>query len=52
LTASALPDAVRECLEAGCNTHVSKPIKRVTLIDAICAAADANVAPSGMRVAD
>jgi PAS domain S-box-containing protein len=52
LTASALPDAVRECLEAGCNTHVSKPIKRVTLIDAICAAADANVAPSGMRIAD
>jgi CheY-like chemotaxis protein len=52
LTASALPLAVRTCLAAGCDTHVSKPIKRVTLIDAICAAADANTALSGTRVAN
>lgn len=35
LTASALNEAVRECLEAGCDAHVSKPVKRATLIDAI-----------------
>jgi PAS domain S-box-containing protein len=52
LTASALPLAVRTCLAAGCDTHVSKPIKRVTLIDAIRAAADAGAASSGPYVAD
>ena len=40
LTASALPDAVRECLDAGCDAHVSKPVKRATLIDAIRSASD------------
>ncbi len=52
LTASALPLAVRTCLAAGCDTHLSKPIKRVTLIDAIRAAADAGAASSGPFVAD
>ena len=52
LTASALPLAVRTCLAAGCDTHLSKPIKRVTLIDAIRAAADAGTAGSGPHVAD
>jgi len=42
LTASALPLAVRTCLAVGCDAHVSKPIKRVTLIDAIRAAAGAD----------
>jgi PAS domain S-box-containing protein len=46
LTASALPLAVRACLAAGCNTHVSKPVKRVALIDAIRAATGAGAAPS------
>ncbi len=52
LTASALPLAVRTCLAAGCDTHVSKPIKRATLIDAIRAAADADTALSGTRGAN
>jgi PAS domain S-box-containing protein len=52
LTASALQLAVRTCLAAGCDTHVSKPIKRVTLIDAIRAAADAEAAVSAAQAAD
>jgi PAS domain S-box-containing protein len=52
LTASALPLAVRTCMAAGCDTHVSKPIKRVTLIDAIRAAADADTTLSDTRVAN
>ncbi len=52
LTASALPLAVRACLAAGCNTHVSKPIKRVTLIDAIRVATGAATAPSATSAAD
>ena len=51
LTASALPLAVRTCLAAGCDTHVSKPIKRATLIDTIRAEVDADTACSGARVA-
>ena len=52
LTASALPLAVRTCLAVGCDAHVSKPIKRVTLIDAIRAAAGADTASSGTHVAN
>ena len=52
LTASALPLAVRACLAAGCNTHVSKPIKRVTLIDAIRAATGNGAAPAATSAAD
>ncbi len=46
LTASALQEEVRDCLDAGCDTHVSKPVKRVTLSKAIRTAA------GGTRVAD
>jgi PAS domain S-box-containing protein len=35
LTASALDDAVRRAKEAGCDMHVSKPVKKATLLDAI-----------------
>jgi PAS domain S-box-containing protein len=35
LTASALPEDIARCLEAGCDFHISKPIDRVTLLDAI-----------------
>jgi PAS domain S-box-containing protein len=50
LTASALDEAVRGCLEAGCDLHVSKPVKRAVLFEAIVqmkknAAAAASVAP-------
>ncbi|HUO05973.1 MAG TPA: PAS domain S-box protein [Candidatus Binataceae bacterium] len=35
LTASALEDAIRECVMAGCDLHVSKPVRRLGLLDAI-----------------
>jgi PAS domain S-box-containing protein len=35
LTASALDDAVRRAKDAGCDLHVSKPVKKVILLDAI-----------------
>ena len=35
LTASALDDAVRRAKDAGCDMHVSKPVKKATLLDAI-----------------
>jgi PAS domain S-box-containing protein len=35
LTASALHENIAECLAAGCNLHVSKPISKRFLIDAI-----------------
>ncbi len=35
LTASALDGAVRRAKEAGCDLHVSKPVKRATLLEAI-----------------
>jgi PAS domain S-box-containing protein len=35
LTASALQDDVERCLEAGCDSHLSKPVKRETLFEAI-----------------
>jgi two-component system, sensor histidine kinase and response regulator len=35
LTASALKEEVSMCLEAGCDAHVSKPVKRLTLLNAI-----------------
>jgi len=39
LTASALEDDVRRSLAAGCDQHVSKPVKRPVLLDAIRRAA-------------
>jgi CheY-like chemotaxis protein len=35
LTASALDDAVRRARDAGCDMHVSKPVKKTTLLEAI-----------------
>ncbi|MBF6559592.1 MAG: PAS domain S-box protein [Candidatus Binataceae bacterium] len=35
LTASALDDAVRRSVAAGCDAHVSKPVKKATLLEAI-----------------
>jgi len=35
LTASALEGDVRNCLAAGCNAHLSKPLKKATLLSAI-----------------
>jgi CheY-like chemotaxis protein len=38
LTASTLEDDVRKALEAGCNAHVAKPIRKKALLAAIAAA--------------
>jgi two-component system sensor histidine kinase/response regulator len=35
LTAAVLEDAVLESLEAGCDSHLSKPVKRSTLFNAL-----------------
>ena len=35
LTASALDDAVQRAIEAGCDLHVSKPVKKATLLASI-----------------
>jgi CheY-like chemotaxis protein len=35
LTASALGDAVQRTREAGCDAHVTKPVKKTTLLQAI-----------------
>jgi two-component system sensor histidine kinase/response regulator len=35
LTASALEEEVRRCFEAGCDLHLSKPVKRGTLLETI-----------------
>jgi CheY-like chemotaxis protein len=44
LTASALEEAVHRTKEAGCDAHVTKPVKKSTLLDAIRDAVEA--APS------
>ena len=38
LTASAMNEAVNRSLQVGCDSHVSKPVKRTTLLEAIRAA--------------
>ncbi|MGH7248626.1 MAG: ATP-binding response regulator, partial [Pseudomonadota bacterium] len=40
LSASALDESVRLSIAAGCDLHVSKPVKRATLLDAIAAAVE------------
>jgi len=35
LTAHAVKEEIDRCLEAGCNAHLSKPVKKGTLLDAI-----------------
>jgi CheY-like chemotaxis protein len=39
LTASGLQEEVRECLASGCSFHVSKPISKAALLDAVSRAA-------------
>jgi CheY-like chemotaxis protein len=41
LTASAMNEAVQRSLQVGCDSHVSKPVKRSTLIEAVRAATGA-----------
>src|ERR1019366_3473509 len=41
LTASALEEDVRRAKQAGCDMHVSKPVKKSTLLDAISHAIEA-----------
>ena len=41
LTASALDDAVRRAKDAGCDLHVSKPVKKATLLAAIASSIEA-----------
>jgi PAS domain S-box-containing protein len=38
LTASALQEEVRECLDAGCNFHLAKPIRKTILLEAVARA--------------
>jgi len=35
LTASTLDDDIRRAVEAGCNTHIAKPVRKATLLAAI-----------------
>ena len=35
LTAHAIKEEVDKCLAAGCDTHLSKPVKKATLIETI-----------------
>ena len=35
LTANAMPQQIKECLEAGCDSHVAKPIEPTELVDAL-----------------
>jgi CheY-like chemotaxis protein len=35
LSANAMRDAVRECLDAGCAAHVAKPVDKATLLNTI-----------------
>ena len=46
LTASALQEEVRECLAAGCNFHVSKPIRKATLLEAVARATAPSATPA------
>jgi PAS domain S-box-containing protein len=46
LTASALAEDVRRAKEAGCDMHVSKPVKKSTLLNAITSAVSAVHGPA------
>ena len=52
LTAAALDEAVRRSLEAGCDAHVSKPVKRATLIAAIDTAMRGDARPQNGAAAN
>lgn len=47
LTASALEQGIRDSLNAGCTAHLSKPVKKKTLLDALDNVAMANPPASG-----
>jgi signal transduction histidine kinase len=47
LTASGLQEEVTECLAAGCNLHVSKPISKAALLEAVRRATQAPPASFG-----
>jgi len=47
LTASVLDEAVSKSIDAGCTTHVSKPVRRPILIDAIQEVTQTAVASGG-----
>jgi CheY-like chemotaxis protein/HPt (histidine-containing phosphotransfer) domain-containing protein len=51
LSANAMREAVRECLDAGCAAHVAKPCDRATLLGAIRRYARAGSGVSGVSVA-
>jgi PAS domain S-box-containing protein len=38
LTASALDESVRRCMNAGCTAHIAKPVRKATLLTAIASA--------------
>jgi CheY-like chemotaxis protein len=50
LTASALEDDVKRSLDAGCNQHISKPVKKAILLDAIRTATAVRSAPAAKPV--
>jgi PAS domain S-box-containing protein len=56
LTASALDEAVRKSLDAGCDLHLAKPVRRATLIETIRTVAGTAVAdeqtPDGLIEAE
>ena len=35
LTAHAIKEEIDKCLESGCNSHISKPVKKSTLVDTL-----------------
>ena len=42
LTAHAIKEEIDLCLEAGCDTHLSKPVKKTTLISTIQSISESN----------
>ncbi|MGH7814466.1 MAG: response regulator [Candidatus Binataceae bacterium] len=47
LTASALDEAVQECIAVGCDLHVSKPVRRLGLLGAISGVVKPRGVPGG-----
>jgi CheY-like chemotaxis protein len=48
LTASALDEDVQQSLLAGCNAHISKPVKKRVIVEAIRNAAEHRPSPSAI----
>jgi CheY-like chemotaxis protein len=48
LTASALEDGVRRSLEAGCTAHLSKPVKKSSVLDALGQVTGAGPSANGL----